>query len=98
QRHDRHAIILGAAVVVARQGFQPDLLLDGAPETGQHAAERGHRLPPERIEQACVRRLQALAGRRMRIARGTVRSHLCKDKALEAAPLTTIPEWSHTCL
>lgn len=52
ERHDRHAVVLGPAVVVPRERLQAHLLLDRAPEPREHPGQGGDGFAAEGFEQA----------------------------------------------
>ena len=50
EQTDRDAIVVDGAVVVAGDGGQAHLFFDIAPETGEHARQRGHRIATNGFE------------------------------------------------
>lgn len=52
QQPDRDPVVVDRAVLVAGDGGEPHLLFDIAPESGEHARKRCHRVAADRLESA----------------------------------------------
>ena len=75
QGHDRHPVLLHGDVVVPGQARQPHLLLDRAPEAGNHRPQLGDRLMLEGLEHL-GRRVRATCPARLHTCRNGTKRHL----------------------